>query len=246
MAATPANPINPRNEEASTPDVTSPTTAAAAERPRPEYGEYATPAEQAEAMGLTTAELAELTTLTPAAKPVDEPVTVTTPAVVSDKSTDTLADKTGDKTGELPPPTASDAIPLAPPAKAPDLQSGARRWDLPITYGLLFFSAFVLFDSLDSMRNLGSTMQIGFTQVYGDDAFSAVDLGNAFGVWLAVIQPVIFVLTVALTIMSIRKRRVSFYVPLIGGAVSAIVLFIFWLIVAFNDPVFVELVTRGQ
>lgn len=246
MAATPATPIDPRNKEASTPDVTSPTTAAAAERPRPEYGEYATPAEQAEAMGLTTAELAELTTLTPAAKPVDEPVTVRTPAVVSDKSTDTLADKTGDKTGELPPPTASDAIPLAPPAKAPDLQTGARRWDLPITYGLLFFSAFVLFDSLDSMRNLGSTMQIGSSQLYGENAFTSVDLGNQLGFWLAIIQPVILVLTVALTIMSIKRRRVSFYIPIIGGVVSFVVFTIFVLIVGFNDPAFITVLQSRQ
>jgi len=237
MAATPATPHNPRNQEASISDVNTTagsTEAAAPERPRPEYGEYATPAEQAEAMGLTPVELAQLTTLTPAAKPVAEPAEVATAAVSKDKS------------GELAPPAASDAIPLPPPSKTPDLQTGARRWDLPITYGLLFYGAFTVFSTVVDARAYGSSLQAMFTQFVGKDSFSAVDLANDLGPWIAAAHGVIFVITVALTVVSIRRKRVSFYIPLLGAVAAGIVTMIFSAVIVANDPTLMAFIQSRQ
>ena len=267
MATTPVStdtPRNPRanNPEASTADVNTPagsTPSAATERPRPEYGEYATPAEQAEAMGITPAELAKLTTLTPAAKPVAEPERAEkaekaekpekgAKALAAAKSaTAKSATEQKDQDSELPPPAASDAIQLPPPTKAStDLPTGARRWDVPITYGLLFYGAFTVFSVIAEARTYGSALQASFAQFVGKDSFTAIDLANDLGPWIAATHGVIFVITVALTITSIRRKRVSFYIPLIGAVVAGIATVIFGVVILANDPAFVALMQSRQ
>jgi len=200
-------------------------------RPRPEYGEYASPAEQAEAMGITEAELAEVTA----------PKNLPTPA--PGPASDAVPPRASSAADQLPPPRAEDAIPLAPPAVA--TPAADRRWDRAATFAMLFFGVYALVVSVASFRELGPAMQQTTAQ-FGYGEFTSFALASTFGFWLSIIEPVIFVVTAGIALVRLRAGKLSFFVPLIGGAVGFIVVLVFFAILMYSDPALSAAFQSGQ
>ena len=206
-------------------------------RPRPEYGEYATPAEQAEAMGITVEELAAVQA--PKAAPGKSVDAVPTPA----------STEPGDATGasQLPPPRADEAIPLPPPGNAAATEAGptSRRWDVTISLALVFFGVYLVFGSIGSFRELGTAMDEGMKSM-GAGQFTSIALADSFGFWLSIIEPVILVITVGITLIRLRAGKIAFFVPIIGAVVGTIVLFVFFVILLSADPAFMAFMQSRQ
>ena len=179
-------------------------------RPRPEYGEYATPEEQAEAMGIPVAELS------PAA-PTPPPGALATPAT-------------------LPPPRAEDAVPLPPlttvNAKAAPKQ---RRWDSTLSLTLVFFGVYLVGSTFLSLRDLGASMRES-AETLGYGEFTSIALADTLGFWLSIIHPVILIITVGITLIRLRRGKLAFFVPIIGGAVAGVLFFAVVLVLFFSDP----------
>jgi len=190
-------------------------------RPRPEYGEYATPEEQAEAMGIPVTELSP-----------DAPTPP--PGVVVSPRTD------------LAPPRPEDAVPLPPPAAAVARPEGTpRRWDSTLSLGLIFFGVYLVGSSFLSLRDLGESMRLSTEQLgYGE--FTSIGLADSLGFWLSIIHPVILVITIGITLIRLRRGKLAFFVPVIGGAVGGLLFFAVVLVLFFTDPALAANLQSGQ
>jgi hypothetical protein len=162
-------------------------------RERPEYGEYATPEEQAEAMGTPTAPFVEAAIVEPAA----------------------LAE-------------ASAAIVTPQP----------RRWDLVLTIALVVLGAYGVFNGFASNADLAYSITQAYTALGYDGQFPDIERANAVGLTLNIVQPILLALAVLLSGLSLRRGRVTFYIPLAAGVLSTIVSGILLMTLIYSDPGF--------
>ena len=166
------------------------------ERPRPQYGEYATPEDQAAAMGMP------------------ERVTPTAPL-------------------EQAPPVAATPYPGAGVATA----RTPRTWDRVLTIILLALGAYTVVNYFDTFANLGRVLTETFV-ASGYEAFQSVDLANQLGVVANIVVMSLFALTALLTIASLRAKRITFWIPLVGGVLAFIAVVVIMAFIVVADPSF--------
>jgi uncharacterized membrane protein YhaH (DUF805 family) len=65
------------------------------------------------------------------------------------------------------------------------------------------------------------------------------------GVGLAIFYGLAWLVTLALSLRSLRAARLSFWIPLVAGVVVTIVAMICFLVLFFGDPAFMEYVSRN-
>jgi hypothetical protein len=98
--------------------------------------------------------------------------------------------------------------------------------------------------SAGSYLNMAPAMQAAYDEL-GIGHFGAAAIAKPAGVVLVVVQSVIWVASVLLARRSLRRGRLSFWIPLIGAVVSYIALVAVLLIVVLNDPAFVAYVSAS-
>ena len=79
------------------------------------------------------------------------------------------------------------------------------------------------------------------TLLYGPQkigTFVATPLSVRLGVVIIVSQIVLFVITAALTVISLRAGRLSFWIPICGALVAGIVVVICFGVLVFPDPAY--------
>lgn len=193
------------------------------ERPRPKYGEYATPQDQAKSIANS------LPPVSPLLAPHDRPAAQ---KVVS----------AGDQpitTAPAPTPTAPAPAPrvTGEMAQSPKKVRRRRRWDVILTVALLTYGFVVavsgLVQPIDVAKALGDVYRM---QGIGD--FTSVELAQSIGLGITFSNVVIFALTLVVTVRSLLAKRISFYWPLVGGAVAAIIGGVLLFVVIINDPAF--------
>ena len=160
---------------------------------RPQYGEYATPEEQAAASGVPL---------------------VPTP---------------------LAPPIAGTALPVPPPPGA--VATTRPRWDSILTTVLLALGAYTVVSSFLDTSAVGESFRVTFTQ-FGFGEFTSTDAANRMGLVVACVQLVAYIITVALSMRSIRRNKVTFAIPLIAGVITTIVCALLLMSVVVNDPAY--------
>ena len=125
------------------------------------------------------------------------------------------------------PPSAAARVPGAPPAQRP--------WDLALTVAFLVFGAYSVVSSIPGLLDFGATInQIYALSGYGD--YTEIGLANTIGIVILVSQSVLFIATVIVTALRLRARKMAFFVPLIGGVVAGIVIFVLMLVAIASDP----------
>jgi hypothetical protein len=191
------------------------------ERPRPEYGEYATPEQQH------------------AAKRTDEPfVPVAAPTPVGQSSS------VGDQS--WPGPLVAPQRPQSPtqtPPPAAVVQKPARRWDLIVSAGLLGYGLFSVISGFPVYAD-PVTLLNQIAQLQGLGHFSPSALATALGIVINATSAVIWVVTAAITYRLLRRGRLAFYVPVIGGVLVAIVGAVCMLVIMLSDPSFIDSMTK--
>jgi hypothetical protein len=141
------------------------------------------------------------------------------------------------------PASASSAPPVAPTADSALLATRAPGWDRPVTLGLLIFGLLATFFSISVLGALPDALQMLYTQqdlgTYAADAAVAglIMAGRIVevGIWLA---------SAVVSTLLMTKGRRAFYVPLIGGVVSIITIFVFISAVLATDPTLLDSVNR--
>jgi hypothetical protein len=142
------------------------------------------------------------------------------------------------------PPASPPAPPTAPlwgarsPAQAPG--QAANR---VITIGLLVYGAVNVLLSVFSFFDL-PTVIAGTYRVMGiSGSFENVAAARTWGVVAAFVLIAGYVGTVLLSIRALRRRRASWWIPLVGAAVTYIIVSVCIAVPMMNDPTFLSYVT---
>ena len=161
-------------------------------------------------------------------------------AVVPDGTQPAVGSPAGSPTssaGRLP--TGAERHAPAPFGAAPAQRGSAPSWDRPVTLGLLVLGLLGLFVAVAILGSVTDAIQMLYTQ---ENLGTYTPAAGVDGLILAgkITQGVIWVLTTALSVLVMRRHRRAFYLPLIGGVLSTIAIFIFLSVVLATDPTLLD------
>lgn len=185
-------------------------------RPRPQFGEYATPEEQRASIQVP-----------PESAHADEPV-----PVPASRSTE---EGTRPTVGRFEPERDSVSKPVAPAGNSADRIA---------TIALLAIGLFNVLTTVPGLLDLPSTLNAAFERM-GLGSFTPTPAASVIGVGLAIFYALAWLVTLALSLRSLRAARLSFWIPLVAGVVVTIVAMICFLVLFFGDPAFMEYVSRN-
>jgi hypothetical protein len=119
------------------------------------------------------------------------------------------------------------------------LRSDAPRWNMIVTVVLIVFGLFGATNSISGLLSLPSAMQLmHLNQNLGDYTPAASVQGTLIAG--AVVIGLLWVISTALSVWLLVKRRMAFYIPLIAGVVALIALLGFMSAVLLTDPVLID------
>ena len=193
-------------------------------RPRPQYGEYATPQEQAKIIADSLPPVSSL--LVPAPAAPTPPATAGHPASAS---------PTAGGSAHRAPDAATRASANA--AVRPAAPRRRRRWDLILTALLLGYASVNVIGQLMA-RDMLSTIVTQFFVAQGIGVYTPTALTTTLGNSLNVVTLTLFAVTVLVTTWMLRRGRVAFWVPIAGGVAATIVALVFVVILLQSDPAF--------
>ncbi len=185
-------------------------------RPRPQYGEYATPQEQAKIIADSLPPVSELLVPPPARPPTARPLT-------------------GGGSGHRPPDAATRVSANAPVRPATPRRT--RRWDLVLTAVFLGYASVNVIAQLVSRDTL-ATIVTQFFVAQGIGVYTPTTLTTTLGNVLNIVTLALFVVTVLATTWMLRRGRVAFWVPIVGGVAATTVALVFVVILLQSDPMF--------
>ena len=180
-------------------------------RPRPQYGEYATPQEQAKIIADSLPPVSALL-VPPPARPL-----------------------TGGGSGHRPPDAATRVSANAPVRPATPRRT--RRWDLVLTAVFLGYASVNVIAQLVSRDTL-ATIVTQFFVAQGIGVYTPTTLTTTLGNVLNIVTLALFVVTVLATTWMLRRGRVAFWVPIVGGVAATTVALVFVVILLQSDPMF--------
>lgn len=199
-------------------------TGAADSRPRPAYGEYATPEEQRARIRQPDA----------------------TEALSSGQALVTDPAKIG------APPASPSGVPVPGASSAgKDTDTGAkvlamkqRPVDRTITVALLVFGLFTVVTSIAGLIDFSGFADT-WMQTAGIDAeFTNYEQGRLWGTIGAIVFSLGWLLTAYLSWRLLRRGRIAFWVPIVGAVVSYIALTACLMVPLLGDPAIADYVTR--
>jgi hypothetical protein len=208
-------------------------------RPKPQYGEYATPEEQRAAIKVPAEHLRHLLDGEPAARADATPPDSSVPAPVSGSDRDGVA---SDRTGQRPQAHDGHGARAAQPTIARN--PAARSIDRVATYGLLAVGLLNVLTTLPGLFDLGNAINATFQQ-FGIGAYHAGPLTTVLGIVLVVVYAGGWLATAALSVWSLRRGRITFWIPLVAGIVVMIVSMVCFAVLFFGDQSFLDYVTTS-
>jgi hypothetical protein len=155
------------------------------------------------------------------------------------------------------PPVGEHTSDPAPQMETPKVAASVdERPDRPVdrivTIGLLVLGVLGVWSAITSLATLPTLLPEALRQTAemmgtGGEPFDYTPRPEVPGLILAgqVIQVVLWLLTAWWAITRIRARRLAFWVPLVGGAVSFIALYAIIFAIMISDPVLVERLSGG-
>ncbi|WP_146071174.1 DUF6264 family protein [Cryobacterium sp. Y57] len=151
-----------------------------------------------------------------------------------------------------PPRANQPVIPAAPSEPEQQYQRGqpsrparrtAPRWDQPLTIGLLAFGLLATLYGAFSLGALPDAMQLIYTQQGLGTYTPTASIGPLTTVG-AIAVVFVWLAATAVSIGLLLRHRRAFYVPLIGGAVSTVVLFSFILAAMLGDQTLINFLSQ--
>lgn len=148
----------------------------------------------------------------------------------------------------VPAPAAGAGMVAPPPVRTPTIQPApAKRtipgWDRPWTIGLLIFGLLTTIYGVFSLGGFPVAMQMFYTQ-QGLGTFNPAPSIGAITTVGAIALVFVWLAATAMSVRLLTRRRRAFFVPIVGGAVSLVVLFAFTLAALFVDPTLIEFLSR--
>jgi hypothetical protein len=186
------------------------------QRPRPQFGEYASPEEQRASIKV------------PRESAHDESVPIARKGPVA-------------RTGPQP-DQPRQAGPR--PAVRATTRTPAGAGDRIATVALLVIGFLNVIATVPGMFDLAGTINSTFQQM-GLGSFTPTPGATVTGIGLAIFYVVAWTATLVLSLRRLRSGRITFWVPLVAGVVVTIVAMICFLVLFLGDPSFVEYMTKN-
>jgi hypothetical protein len=135
------------------------------------------------------------------------------------------------------PPTGARSASPAPrptPGKRP-----RRGGDLVATIALLVFGLFSVINNVITLFDLDSFLR-QFAAIYDLQDYTPNGDYAAAGVGVGIFWIVLYLATVWLSVLSLRARRLTFWIPLVAGVVATLSATTLYLIALLSDPTVLE------
>jgi len=147
-----------------------------------------------------------------------------------------------------PDPAPTPPVPPAAPmwgTRAP-AQAPGQAANRVITVGLLVYGAVNVVLSVFSFFDLPAVIDSTYRVMGISGSFENVAAARAWGVVAAIVLIAGYVGTVLLSIRALRRRRVSWWIPLVGAVVTYIIVSVCIAVPMVNDPTFLSSVTGSS
>ncbi|MBH0054670.1 hypothetical protein I6E74_10885 [Salinibacterium sp. SWN139] len=191
-------------------------------RPRPQYGEYA-PLPPAAPEGTSE----EPTVESPAGPGA------TLPPIMPDSSLNAQYQR-----GAAAGLTGHGTSTAAPERKY-------RLWDVFLTATLLLFGVVDIINTFGTVANLGPVLREGLAaQGMGD--FTSDALASDAGGVANIVRVAALVLTIIFALLQIQRKRIAFWIPIIGASIAGIALMVAIFVAVLSDPGFIAYVESLQ
>jgi phosphoglycerol transferase MdoB-like AlkP superfamily enzyme len=148
-------------------------------------------------------------------------------------------------------PPAYTAQPVAPAQPAPyDVQPGAPRprriWDIVLSSVLLFIGLFGVLLAVFNAATIDFQLEELYSE-YGASGQYEPGAGSAIAQAVIIVSHVLlYAVAILVTVLLIRKNKVSFWVPLTIGAIAFIVFMVTLLVLVLSDPVLLDAAMQQQ
>lgn len=200
----------------------------APDRPaRPEYGEYATPEEQRARIQQPDATAA-----------LSSGQSLDAPAAPPYGAAPTYGSAPPPLQPGAPAPTVPPAVPPASgPAHAPAKPAGRpRMFDRVATFALLGYGLFNVLTSIPAFTDYAEYASTLLGVMGVDAEFTDAGAGRGWGMAAAFVLGLGWLLTAALSWLNLRRGRITWWIPLIGGVVFTLLASVLLLVPLFSDP----------
>lgn len=198
-------------------------------KPRPEYGEYATPQDQARAMGLSYGD----TGIADASKS-----DTSKPADVA-RQGDKPAEKSATKPVKQQTPDKPERKRQEPVMADDQGERPVRTWDAVLTVVLIVIGVSAVLVSIPGFADLFDVINAAYTQL-DRGPYTSRELAENIGFAINAGQIAILVVTIALSVRALRTGRIAFYIPLLGGVATLLLMMILLGVATVGDPAFMD------
>ncbi|MBK0417854.1 hypothetical protein JD276_02235 [Leucobacter sp. CSA1] len=130
----------------------------------------------------------------------------------------------------------------AAPEPAPNPQkplSGGRLADRIVTIALLLLGAYGTLQFAAALFQMQSFVAL-YAELFEVDDFSVPSWVPTLGTVSALVMLTLFAVTLIFSIQRLRARKITFYIPLIAGAIAFILFFVVLMITVFSVPELVQ------
>jgi hypothetical protein len=121
----------------------------------------------------------------------------------------------------------------------------AHPVDRVVTIVLLAIGLFVLLNGIPGYLNLPQTMQMVYDQLDAG-TYPARDVAASLGVTALVVQAILWIATAASSWAAMKRGRLAWWIPLLGGVLSFIATTVIVSIALFADPGFLDNLSPGN
>ncbi len=125
---------------------------------------------------------------------------------------------------------------------APGPRPRSRPLDVAVTVGLLVIGALNVITSFASIADLGRVIDESYTMIGIPGRFQATDAAATVGFVVNVIWVAALLWSGAVAIRRLRAGRIAFWVPLLAGVLTGIVMLVAVGLLMGGDPAFQEFV----
>jgi hypothetical protein len=176
---------------------------------------------------------------------------MTSPWQPPDSSTGTDPIRTTPQYGEMAPPGYVSPVPpppveVAPPTyySAPPVTRKSHPADVAVTSVLLAFGLIGMLIGVGTTLNLHQSLASAAAK-YGATYTDPANLG-ALAAFIAISHVVLYLAAVGISLPLLITRRVAFWVPLVAGAVAAIILWGSLIALIVSDHALMNAIQAGQ
>lgn len=142
--------------------------------------------------------------------------------------------------GWAPPRAPGTPGPVPGAGPGPGAAARPRRsGDFVATIALLVFGLFSVINNVVTLFDLDAFLR-QFAALYDIQDYSPNGEFAAAGVGVGVFWIVLYLATVWLSVLSLRARRLTFWIPLVAGVVATLSATVLYLIALLSDPVVLE------